>query len=151
MEVGYTSLRGCIKNVQRCSSSHKRPSEYWQDSLITEKEYPDPYRTSQGNGKNEQRGGGKKEESKWNQPAPGDDGAEVQGRDPHIHGRPLGRRRYLKQLGSELTNLGQSEWSENHIDKPCCSLSYLGQGCKSTGVHGSWELEPWGLQNDSRG
>ena len=56
-----------------------------------------------------------------------------------------GRGRHLKQLGSELTNLWQSERSENHIDKPCCSLSYLGQGCKSTGVYGSWELEPWGL------
>ena len=41
-----TSLHGCIKNVQNCSSSHRRPSEYWQDSLSTEKEYPDPYRTS---------------------------------------------------------------------------------------------------------
>ena len=57
---------------------------------------------------------------------------------------------HLKQLGSELTNLSQSEQSENHIDKLCCSLSYLGQCCKSTGVHGSWELEPWGLQNDPR-
>ena len=53
-------------------------------------------------------------------------------------------------LGRELTNLWLSERSENHIDKPCCSLSYLRQGCKSTGVHRSWELEPWGLQNDPR-
>ena len=52
-----------------------------------------------------QGGRGKKEQSKWDQPAPGGEGAEVQGRDPHIHGRPLGRGRQLKQLGSELTNL----------------------------------------------
>ena len=50
---------------------------------------------------------------------------------------------HLKLLGSERTNLWPSERSENLIDKPCCCLSYLGQGCKSTGVHGSWELEPW--------
>ena len=40
MEVGYTSLHPCIKNVYRCSSSHRRPGESWQDSLTTEKEYP---------------------------------------------------------------------------------------------------------------
>ena len=80
----------------------------------------------------------------------GREGAEAQGRDPRVHGHPLGWGRHLKLLGSELTNLWQSEQSENHIDKPCCSLSYLGQGCKSTGAHGSWELEPWGLQNDPR-
>ena len=82
--------------------------------------------------------------------APGGEGAEALGRDPRIHGHLLGQGRHLKQLGSELTNLWQSEQSKNHIDKPCCSLSYLGQGCKSTGVHGSWELEPWGLRNDPR-
>ena len=76
-------------------------------------------------GKKGQEGRGKKEQSKWDQPAPGGEGAEAQGRDPRIHGHPLGRGRHLKQLGSELTNLGQSEHSENHIDKPCCSLSYL--------------------------
>ena len=56
----------------------------------------------------------------------------------------------MKLLGSEPTNLRPSERSENHIEKPCCRLSYLGQGCKSTGVHGSWKLEPWGLRNDPR-
>ena len=59
-----------------------------------------------------------------------------------------GMRSHLKLLGSEPTNLWPSEQSEKHSDKPCCCLSYLGQGCKSTGVHGSWELEPWGLRND---
>ena len=82
--------------------------------------------------------------------APGGEGAEALGRDPRIHGHLLGQGRHLKQLGSELTTLRQSEWSENHIDKPCCSLSYLGQGCKSTGVHRSWELEPWRMGNDPR-
>ena len=69
-----------------------------------------------------------------------------------LHGHPLGRGRHLKQLGSELTNLWQPEQSENHIDKPCCSLSYLGQGCKSlvsteTGswTHGDCRMIPgWG-------
>ena len=50
-------------------------------------------------------GRGKKEESKWDMPAPGGEGAEAQGRDPRIHGHPLGRGRQLKQLGSELANL----------------------------------------------
>ena len=93
---------------------------------------------------------GKEGAEQVDQPLPGDKGAEAQGRDPRVHGHPLGWGRHLKLLGSELTNLWQSEQSENHIDKPCCSVSYLGQGCKSTGVHGSWELEPWGLQNDPR-
>ena len=69
-----------------------------------------------------------------------------------LHGRPVGRESHLKQLGSELTNLWQPKWSENHIDKPCCSLSYLGQGCKSlvsteTGnwTHGDCRIIPgWG-------
>ena len=51
------------------------------------------------------KGRGNKEESKWDKPAPGRDGAEAQGRDPCIHGHPLGRGRHLKQLRSELTNL----------------------------------------------
>ena len=55
---------------------------------------------------------------------------------------------HLKLLGSKPTNLWPSEWSESQIDKPCFCISYLGQGCKPTGVHGSWELEPWELQND---
>ena len=93
---------------------------------------------------------GKEGAEQVDQPLPGDKGAEAQGRDPRVHGQLLGWGRHLKLLGSELTNLWQSEQSENHIDKPCCSVSYLGQGCKSTGVHGSWELEPWGLQNDPR-
>ena len=57
---------------------------------------------------------------------------------------------HLKLLGSEPTNLWPSERSESQTDKPCCCISYLGQGCKSTGVHGSWELRPWELQNDPR-
>ena len=61
-----------------------------------------------------------------------------------------GKGEEFEAVGNELTNLWQSEQSENHIDKPCHSLSYLGQGCKSTGVHRSWELELWGLQNDPR-
>ena len=72
------------------------------------------------------------------------------GERPHVHGRPLEWGSHLKLLGSELTNLWPSEQSENHTDKPGCRLSYLGQGCESTGVHGSWELEPWGLRNDPR-
>ena len=40
-----TSLHGCIKNIQRLSSSHRRPGEHWQDFLTTEKKYSDPYRT----------------------------------------------------------------------------------------------------------
>ena len=40
VEAGYTSLHRCIKNIQRLSSSHRRPGEYWQDFLTTEKEYP---------------------------------------------------------------------------------------------------------------
>ena len=35
---------------------------------------------------------GKKEESKWDQTAPGAEGAEAQGRDPRLHGRPLERK-----------------------------------------------------------
>ena len=77
-------------------------------------------------------------------------GPEAQGRDPCVHGCPLGWGTHLKQLRIELSNLWQSERIENHMGKPCCSLSYLGQSCKSTGVHGSWELEPWRLWNDPR-
>ena len=61
---------------------------------------------------------GKEGGDQGDQPAPGGEGAEAQGRDPRIHGHPLGWGKHLKQLGSELTNLGHSEQSENHIDKP---------------------------------
>ena len=56
-------------------------------------------------GKKGQGGRGKKEESKWDQPAPWREGAEAQGRDPCIHGHPLGWGSHLKLMGSELTNL----------------------------------------------
>ena len=80
--------------------------------------------------------------SSLDQPAPGAEGAEVQGRS--LPPRPsVGMGSHLKLLGTELTNQRPSERSENLIDKPGFRLSYLGQGCESTGVHGSWELEPW--------
>ena len=61
-----------------------------------------------------------------------------------------GMGKSFEAVGCELINLWLSEQSENQIDKPFCWLSYLGQGCKSTGVHRSCELEPWGLWNDPR-
>ena len=96
---------------------------------------------------------GERRKRAGDQPAPGDEGAEAQGRDPRIHGHPLGWGTHLKQLESELTNLWQSQQSENHTDKPCCNLAYLGHGSKSTGVQeaGSWThgdcrmIPGWGL------
>ena len=83
----------------------QRPGEHWRDSLTTEKEYPGPYRIQQDKGKMGQGGRGKKEQRKWDQPAPEGGGAKAHGRDPCLHGHPLGRGRHLKQLESELTNL----------------------------------------------
>ena len=142
VEVGFTSLHG--------ASGTSKDAAVLTETRWALEGLPEHWEGISGSIQNlegqrdkRKRRRGKKEQSKWDQPAPGGEGAEAQGRDPCIHGHPLGWGRHLKQLGSELTNLGQSEHSENHIDKPCCSLSYLWQSCKSTGVHGSWELEPW--------
>ena len=57
---------------------------------------------------------------------------------------------HLKWLGSELTNLWQSEWSENHVDKPCCSfhtLDRVGSPLVSMEAgswsHGDCGMIPW--------
>ena len=149
VEVGFTSLHS--------GSGMSRDAAVPTETRWAREGLPEHWegisgsiQSSVGQRKEGTRRKGKEEESKQNQPAPRGEGVEAQGRDPRVHGRPLGRGRHLKKLGSDVTNLGQSERRENHIDKPCCSLSYLGQGCKSTGISGSWELEPWGLQNNPR-
>ena len=47
----------------------------------------------------------------------------------------------LRLLESEAADLWQSEWNNNHIDNPCCSHIYSGQGHKSPRKCSSWELE----------
>ena len=47
----------------------------------------------------------------------------------------------LRLLESAAADLWQSEWNENHADKLCHSPMYPGQGCKSPGMCGGWELE----------
>lgn len=116
------------------------PGEYWGTSWLLRRIiwiHTELGRTKERRGKVE----GKKQEKLGRGPAC------ISGRGTWSAGerspRPwpfTGMMEAFEQLGSELTTLWQSEQSENHIDKPCCSLSYLGQACKSTGVHGSWEL-----------
>ena len=105
VEVGYTFPHDASRKSKDAAVLTEDQIEYWQESLTTEKEYPDPYRTWQDKGKKGQGGRGKKEESKWDQPAPGAEGAEVQGSDPHVHGYPLEWGSHLKLLGSKLTTL----------------------------------------------
>ena len=49
--------------------------------------------------------------------------------------------KHLKPLESAAADLWQSERNKNHTDNPCHSPTCPGQGQKSLGMHGSWELE----------
>ena len=63
-----------------------------------------------------------------------------QGSNPHI-GAILGDRGDTFEAESEVADLIQSKWNENHIDNPCHSHMYAREGRGSHRRHSSWELE----------
>ena len=62
------------------------------------------------------------------------------GWDPHIGANIWDGGQALEPSESATAHLWQSEWSENHTDKPCHSPVYLREGHKSPGTlrGGSW-------------
>ena len=69
-----------------------------------------------------------------------------QGSDHHIWGIVWDAGKHLRLLESAAIDLWQSEWSENHTDDPRHIHMYPRQECKSSGMHGGWELKcrDWG-------
>ena len=49
--------------------------------------------------------------------------------------------KHLRLSESEVADLWESLWRENHTDNSCHGLSYIRQGCKFTGTYIGWELE----------